>query len=136
MLKRLVRDGFSPDVAERAVKRAVRCGLISDARYAEVLVSSRVAQGRGMDGIARELRQAGINPDMVPAYRMHHQNKDGQNELTRALDVLEAKPPKSKRLREAAFRKLVQKGYSTDTASRAARIFCEKKGQTAPFDIC
>ena len=55
LIDRLVRDGFSREVAESAVRRALDCGLIDDVRYGTVLVRTRVAQGRGRKGIEDEL---------------------------------------------------------------------------------
>ena len=47
LIDRLVRDGFSQEVAESAVRRALDCGLIDDTRYGAVLIRTRVSQGRG-----------------------------------------------------------------------------------------
>ena len=60
--RRLARDGFSAEAAEAAVGRAVSCGLVDDRRYADVLVRSRLAQGRGVQGIRAELASLGIEP--------------------------------------------------------------------------
>ena len=45
--------------------------------------------------------------------------------------MLKTKPPKAKRIREAAYRKLVQKGYDSSVAASAARIFAEELGFNA-----
>ena len=124
--KRLIANGFDEHVAFEAVQRAVDCGLVCDERYADVLVRSRLSQGKGLRGIAFELEQADIDPCSVPAYQDALSNENGPDELTRALCLLDAKPPKAKRTREAAYRKLVQKGYASSVAASAARIFEER----------
>ena len=124
--KRLIANGFDEHVASEAVQRAVDCGLVCDERYADVLVRSRLSQGKGLRGIAFELEQADIDPCSVPAYQDALSNENGPDELTRALCLLDAKPPKAKRTREAAYRKLVQKGYASSVAASAARIFEER----------
>lgn len=124
--KRLIANGFDEHVAFEAVQRAVDCGLVCDERYADVLVRSRLSQGKGLRGIAFELEQADIDPCSVPAYQDALSNENGPDELTRALRLLDAKPPKAKRTREAAYRKLVQKGYTSSVAASAARIFEER----------
>lgn len=129
--KRLIANGFDEHVAYEAVQRAVDCGLVCDERYADVLVRSRLSQGKGLQGIAFELEQADIDPCSVPAYQDALSNENGPDELTRALRLLDAKPPKAKRTREAAYRKLVQKGYTSSVAASAARIFEERRRYNA-----
>lgn len=119
---RLVRDGFSEAVASQAVTRACECGLVDDARYADVLVRSRLAQGRGVPGIERELSKLSIDPSQIEQLR---EADDTESELSRALSLLERKPPRAKNKRDAAYRRLVQKGYSSAVASSAARHWTE-----------
>ena len=128
--KRLIASGYDDRIASEAVQRAINCGLVSDERYADVLVRSRLSQGKGLRGIAFELEQAGIDPQTVPAYQETLFRDSGPDELARALSLLAAKPPKAKRIREAAYRKLVQKGYESSVAASAARIFAEQHGCT------
>ena len=122
--ERLVRDGFSEKVAEEAVGRAVECGLVDDARFADVLVRCRLAAGKGCAGIARELASHGIDPAHVESY-LDAAEAGGDAELSRALDLLERKPPRAKNAREAAYRRLVGKGFSSSIASSAARTWWE-----------
>lgn len=126
LYKRLLASGYEDRIASGAVQRAIDCGLVSDERYADVLVRSRLSQGKGLRGIAFELEQADIDPHNVPAYQEALFNDSGPDELARALSLLAAKPPKAKRIREAAYRKLVQKGYESGVAASAARIFAEQ----------
>lgn len=128
--KRLIASGYDDRIASEAVQRAINCGLVSDERYADVLVRSRLSQGKGLRGIAFELEQADIDPQTVPAYQEAVFRDSGPDELARALSLLAAKPPKAKRIREAAYRKLVQKGYESSVAASAARIFAEQHGCT------
>lgn len=130
LYKRLLSSGYDDRIASEAVQRAINCGLVSDERYADVLVRSRLSQGKGLRGIAFELEQAGIDPQTVPAYQEALFRDSGPDELARALSLLAAKPPKAKRIREAAYRKLVQKGYESSVAASAARIFAEQHGCT------
>ena len=122
--ERLVRDGFSEKVAEKAVGRAVECGLVDDARFADVLVRCRLAAGKGCAGSARELASHGIDPAHVESY-LDAAEAGSDAELSRALDLLERKPPRAKNAREAAYRRLVGKGFSSSIASSAARTWWE-----------
>lgn len=121
---RLIRDGFAEEVAAAAVERAMACGLVDDARYADVLVRSRLAAGKGCAGIARELSAQGIDPGSVEAFREAEQ-EGSDAEVDRALALLERRPPRAKNARDAAFRRLVGKGFSSSVAASAARRWWE-----------
>lgn len=151
LIDRLVRDGFSQEVAESAVRRALDCGLVDDTRYGAVLIRTRVAQGRGRKGIEDELDRAGIAASDIPGwpeeffsvddfdpFRVNANAEDGvvgcsfgsvssdEREIERALALLRRKPPRSKNIQASAYRKLVTKGYSTSVASAATRRFMEE----------
>lgn len=151
LTERLVRDGFSREVAESTVQRALDCGLVDDVRYGAVLVRTRVAQGRGRKGIEDELDRAGITATDIPGwpdeffslsgfdpFRAADDDEDGLvgcsfgcessdgQEVERALALLRKKPPRSKNVRASAYRKLVTKGYSSSVASAATRRFMEE----------
>lgn len=121
--QRLARDGFEPEAVEAALLRALACGLVDDARFADVLVRSRLAQGRGRRGIAAELEGLGIDADSVDA--LAASDGDDAGEVERALALLERKPPRAKNRRDAAYRRLAQKGFSASVSSTAARLWCE-----------
>lgn len=119
---RLAQQDFDESAIESAIERAKECGFIDDIRYGEVLVRSRVSQGKGSAGIERELYENGIEPYEIPGYPEEF-GIDPDSEFERALDLLERKPPRSKNARDAAYRKLVQKGFPTSLASSVARVW-------------
>lgn len=121
--RRLVREGFSEEAVCEALERACACGLVDDQRYADVLVRSRLSQGRGRQGIAAELADLGIDSDTVETFVDSDEGHD--REVERALELLERRPPQAKNKHDAAYRRLVQKGFGASVASTAARLWCE-----------
>lgn len=121
---RLERDGFDPVEIDMAVAQAIDYGFIDDLRYAAVLIRSRIAQGKGEAGIRRELAAQSIDIDEVPGWPEDF-IESTDYEVDRALRYLERHPSRSKNVREGAFRKLVQKGYSVSVATTAARVWSE-----------
>ena len=93
-------------------------------RYAEVLIRSRLNQGRGMCGVERELRDQNIAIEDVEGWPYEFGVTD-ESEYQRALEVLKRNPPRSKNLRDGAYRKLMQKGYSSSVSASAARSWVD-----------
>ena len=126
MRERLMRDEFDERAVEEAIERAKSYGFIDDRRFADVLIRSRISQGKGTAGIERELASHDIDPNDVPGWPYEY-GIDSESELDRALSFLERKPPRSKNLREGAYRKLMQKGFTSSVASSAARMWFERQ---------
>ena len=57
-----------------------------------------------------------------------HAAQGPEVERERALALLRRRPPRAKNARDAAFRKLVGQGYSTDVAGSVARQWAEEQG--------
>lgn len=122
---RFLKDGFDESAIESALQRAQNCNLLNDERFAEILIRSRLSSGKGEAGIRRELSHLNIE---IPSWMKEEffENEERKDEFTRAMELLNRKPPHSKNLREGAYRKLVQKGYSSGVASEVAREWCSK----------
>ena len=125
--ERLAKAGYSESAIDESVERAKSYGFINDLRFADVLIRSRLNQGKGMPGIERELRSHDIDIYDVPGWPEDYQSSEDV-EFDRALSYLEKKPPRSKNLRDSAYRKLVSKGYSSAVAASAARAWVERLG--------
>lgn len=124
---RLLQEGWKAEQVEGALERARACLLVDDERYASVFVRSRLAQRKGEAGILFTLKGLGYEEDYVRALvQEQRQDADLGTEVDRALELLAAKPPKSKNLHDGAYRKLVSAGYTPSVASEAATLFCEE----------
>ena len=65
LLAKLVRSGHGRDEAERAVENLGNRGLVSDSRFAEAFIRSRVERGGGPLRIRRDLEARGVAPSIV-----------------------------------------------------------------------
>lgn len=126
LIDRLVRAGFDRCDAVAAVDRALSCGMVDDLRYADVLIRSRVSQGKGRAGIEEELARSGIDACDVPGWPEAYFPAEGPSEEERAFELLCRKPPRSKNVYAAACRKLASRGFSSDAVFSAARRYAEQ----------
>ena len=125
MRKRLLDEEFDEEEVDAAIQKAARLRFLDDQRFAEALIHTRMHSSKGLAGCAAELRKHGIDPDSVSCYQELLCNFNGNEELERALAVLNRTHIRAKNVRDAAYRKLVNKGFGSDIAARAARIYTE-----------
>ncbi|MEG0070442.1 MAG: regulatory protein RecX [Raoultibacter sp.] len=127
--ERLVREGFDSRAVDYAIDRALSCGLLDDSRFADVLIRTRLSAGKGMMGIEAELVRYDIDPNRVQGWPLEY-DVSLETEINRALKLLRRKPPHTKNIREAAYRRLIGKGYSSGVASSAARLWFESSPES------
>ncbi len=123
--ERLLKDEFPAEAVEEAVERACRVRAVDDRRYADALVRMRLAAGKGLRPVEREIEELGIDPSSLDS-GVEHAEAGREVEVDRALALLRRRPPRAKQVREASFRKLVSQGFSTDIAATAARLWAEE----------
>ena len=126
-LVRLEEAGFEHDVAQRAVQRAVECGLVDDHRYAAALIKGKVNQGWGKRKIVMRLQQDGVSDAVVSDCEGLFATS--QEEYDHAMRELGKKSARSKNPRVTLVRRLLQRGYSQDLALRAVNDFMAQEGQ-------
>lgn len=118
---RLRDAGFESDVADRAVESALRCGLVDDRRYAAALIKGKVHQGWGRRKILMRLEEDGVSHADVAACSDLFASPD--EEYERAMYELRKRSAHSKNPRATLTRRLLQKGYSAELATRAVSDF-------------
>jgi len=124
LFDRLVREGYPDDEVGAAIERAIDCGFVNDERFAECYLRSHRAQGKGMSGMLKDLDSLGI--DVYASEYLHDLVSEyEQEEERRAYELITSRPPHSKNPRDAAYRKLISKGYSSQVASTVARKWHE-----------
>lgn len=122
--ERLQRAGFEDSIIEEALGKARDYRIVDDDRFAALLIRSRLNQGRGSIGIERDLKKNGIDPESLEGWPDAF-GIDYDEEVRIAIEFLERKPPRSKNLREGAYRRAMQRGFPSSVASTAARLWYE-----------
>lgn len=118
--RKLAARGIGDDEAAAAVEHAIAENWQSDARYAEMLVRTRVAGGYGPVRIEAELEVAGVPPEQVRAAL--DQAAVDWHEL--ALEVHAKKfgrPPRTSAERAKQYRYLQGRGFDGGQISAALK---------------
>ena len=103
-------DGYPPKLIEEVVLRSSECGLVDDARFADVFIRSKLSSGWGKARIARELELKGIDPDTVDGWP--EEFFSDESEFERALTLARRKRLTGKNDYEKLMRSLMSKGFS------------------------
>lgn len=119
--KRLVELDYEPDVAARAVERAVECGLIDEVRYTSAYIKGKVRAGWGRGRIVHSLEENGISQDVISECAEFFATP--HEEYERALKEIDRRPARSKNPKATYVRRLLQKGYAQDIALRAVNEY-------------
>ena len=123
--QKLQQDGYSEQTIDACLDRAREVGLVSDRRFADNFIHSKVASGWGMERISRELTRYGIETKDLPGWPYEY--LDPEDEVERALNVAQRKRIEGSRAYEKLVRHLCGKGYSTGVATRAARMALDQE---------
>ena len=121
---KLQLDGYPAYIREPAIARAIDCGLVSDARYAEAFVREKVAAGWGILRIERELKQRGIELAELPGWPEEFLGE--QTEDDRAYELARHRRLAEKNAYEKLVRYLCGRGFSQACAMRVARRVTEQ----------
>ena len=116
---RLLEKGYEEHTVASALDRALACGLLDDARFAQTYIKGKLSAGWGQKRIERELYRFGIATEMIDGYPDDFFCEDEQVE--QALEALKKHRSRSKNPKQAAYRYLIGKGYSSSVASSAVR---------------
>ncbi|MBQ6524717.1 MAG: regulatory protein RecX [Atopobiaceae bacterium] len=116
---KLAQDGYSKRVAEECINRACEAGLISDARFADSFIRSKVYAGWGMTRIVKELARRGIEASELAGWPYDY--LDPEDEYTRAIELAQSKHVYGNNAYQKLVRYLCGRGFSLGVATRAAK---------------
>ena len=118
--ERLSRDGFERDVCVGVLDELADCGIVSDARFAEIYVRSKMSAGWGAERIVRELEKRGIDVNDLDGWP--YEFFDPADEFGRAVAVAQKKCSGSRILSyQQVVRFLMGRGFSCNVACGAAK---------------
>jgi len=123
--RKLREDGYATSTIEACVGRAVEAGLVSDQRFADSFIRTKVYAGWGMARIARELSQRGIDVAQVQGWPYEYLDPD--DEAERAYQLAVTRHVGGPRAYEKLVRYLMGRGFSTGVAHRAARRIVDEQ---------
>lgn len=119
LARKLATRGYAADVVEATLAALVADHLLSNARFAEAFVHSRIQRGSGPQKIRAELRERGIPDELIDASLEAH--ADSWRDLAR--EVREKRfglaQPRDFRERSRQMRFLQQRGFSSEQISSA-----------------
>jgi len=119
LARKLSARGYAGDIVEETLAALVADRLLSNARFAESYVHSRIQRGSGPQKIRTELRERGISDDLIDnsldAYA------DSWRELARQVREKRfgSSQPGDYRERSRQMRFLQQRGFSAGQISSA-----------------
>ena len=120
LAQRLRRRGCAPDDIERTLDDFERLGYLSDARYADVLVSRRAGR-MGARAISRDLRDKGIAADAAKDALAALAPRDELADATALWIRRFGAPPADEREKARHVRFLVSRGFSAAIAFKVLR---------------
>ena len=111
--------GFSRPAIDDAIKRAQAYRFINDDRFCSFFIEERKRRGWGRRKIETELKRRHIDLDAIPGYPEQYFNDE--DDLDRALHLLERRRVPEERAFEKLVRFLMGKGFSYRVAADAAK---------------
>jgi regulatory protein len=117
---RLKRDGYPSETTSLVVGRLVELELLDDRRFAASWIRARIASGIGPVRLLAELASKGVEVEVArAAVDVAMEERDPVLMARRAMgDAL----LETRRDRDKAFRRLVNKGFDMETIKKAMRV--------------
>lgn len=116
------KEKFSKDEFFKALDKAQSCGLVDDARYAEMYAFNKLQSYRGAAGIIKHFGKMKI--DYLSMKKVKELIDNALTyEIETALEYIKVHPSKAKDQFSGNVRKLINRGYSPSSAIAAANKY-------------
>lgn len=125
--RKLIDDGYSPDIVKTLVNRACSSGLVNDTRYADSFIRTKLSAGWGKDKIERELSRKGIDAEQIEGWPDEYLSEGAERE--RAFELALSRPLTGKNDYARLVRFLCGRGFSYGLAADVAQEVLENTCQ-------
>ena len=115
---KLRADGYPDELACGVLDRLEEVGLVSDARYADLFVRSKIASGWGRRKVEAELARRGVEARSLPGWPDTYFDED--SDFERALAIAGRRTFSGRDPYASIVRLLAGRGFSFDVARRVA----------------
>ncbi|MDD5355743.1 MAG: regulatory protein RecX [Candidatus Omnitrophica bacterium] len=114
---RLLQKGFENKVIEEAITAIAKIGLVNDLEFAKLWVQSRIKKPLGLKRLSFELKQKGIDKDIIEKIISEYNCPEKEEKVVREL--LERKLKKfsgldKQKIKERLWGFFLRKGFSKD----------------------
>ena len=114
---RLLDDGYPHPVIESVLQRLLHVGLVDDSRFTSAFIRSKAAAGWGRSKVLRSLREHAI--DVSITEEALDEWLPEEDEVDRAVIFLRSARIETRKDRERALRRLINKGFTFSQAKEA-----------------
>jgi len=117
--RKLVNKGFESTDIKPALATLAKQGLLSDERFTEAFINSRLKRGSGPIKIAMELQQRGISDELVAQYLDERDTQWAESAVAVRLKRFGAALPKDFTERARQMRFLQYRGFTMQQIQHA-----------------
>lgn len=121
LIRKLQQRGFDNELIMSVTEQLISNGLLSDVRFAELFVRSRMGAGYGSQRIAEELRQRGISRTEIQFALQSNAQADWKTMLGHAWRKKFAHPPRTSKEQAQQLRYLLYRGFTSEQVSAFMR---------------
>ena len=119
--QKLSLRGYRQQTIDATLDKIKSIGLLSDTRFAESYIRAKISCGWGSYKISRSLGLKGIDVQDIDGWPDQY----FEDEVSRALSILQHRTVPEKNPYEKCVRRLVSKGFSISDAKAATKAFLE-----------
>ena len=117
--RKLINKGYESVEIKSVLTRLAEEGLLSDERFTEAFINSRLKRGSGPVRIAMELQQRGISDELVKTYLDERDAQWTESALTVRVKRFGPSPPGDFKERARQMRFLQYRGFTLQQIQQA-----------------
>lgn len=114
---RLLQKGFEKEVIDEAILAISKIGLVDDTAFARMWVESRIKKPLGLNRLSFELKQKGIDKEIIENTLREYKSPEKEEEIVRGLMQQKIKKFSGldkQKIRQRLWGFFLRKGFSKD----------------------